>query len=142
MLKEHLHMDISLAGWSVAAFEIAGIAGHARPPGWATDRLFGGRAPRTCVVCMSMAALCLAGFYALDRETPLAVAVAILMAAGFFIYGPQALVGIAAANIATKRPQPRRADSAGCSATEARSFRVGASGCSYSGPVGMRRFRR
>ncbi len=37
---------------------------------------------------------------------------------------------------------PRRADSAGCSATEARSFRVGASGCSYSGPVGMRRFRR
>ena len=52
---------------------------------------------------MSMAALCLAGFYALDRETPLAVAVAILMAAGFFIYGPQALVGIAAANIATKR---------------------------------------
>lgn len=33
MLKEHLHMDISLAGWSVAAFEIAGIAGHARPPG-------------------------------------------------------------------------------------------------------------
>ena len=38
--------------------------------------------------------------------------------------------------------QPRRADSAGCSATEARSFRVGASGCSYSGPVGMRRFRR
>jgi len=41
--------------------------------------------------------------YALDRETPLAVAVAILMAAGFFIYGPQALVGIAAANIATKR---------------------------------------
>ena len=102
MLKEHLHMDISLAGWSVAAFEIAGIAGMLAA-GWATDRLFGGRAPRTCVVCMSMAALCLAGFYALDRETPLAVAVAILMAAGFFIYGPQALVGIAAANIATKR---------------------------------------
>ena len=52
MLKEHLHMDISLAGWSVAAFEIAGIAGMLAA-GWATDRLFGGRAPRTCVVCMS-----------------------------------------------------------------------------------------
>ena len=44
MLKEHLHMDISLAGWSVAAFEIAGIAGMLAA-GWATDRLFGGRAP-------------------------------------------------------------------------------------------------
>ena len=77
MLKEHLHMDISHAGWTVAAFEIAGIAGMLAA-GWATDRFFGGRAPRTCVICM-------------------------LMAAGFFIYGPQALVGIAAANIATKR---------------------------------------
>ncbi|MFQ9090370.1 MAG: MFS transporter [Acutalibacteraceae bacterium] len=35
MLKEHLHMDISLAGWSVAAFEIAGIAGMLAA-GWAT----------------------------------------------------------------------------------------------------------
>ena len=102
MLKEHLHMDISHAGWTVAAFEIAGIAGMLAA-GWATDRLFGGRAPRTCVVCMLMATLCLAGLYTLDEQTPLAAAIAILMAAGFFIYGPQALVGIAAANIATKR---------------------------------------
>ena len=37
MLKEHLHMDISHAGWTVAAFEIAGIAGMLAA-GWATDR--------------------------------------------------------------------------------------------------------
>ena len=55
MLKEHLHMDISHAGWTVAAFEIAGIAGMLAA-GWATDRFFGGRAPRTCVICMLMAA--------------------------------------------------------------------------------------
>ena len=102
MLKEHLHMDISHAGWTVAAFEIAGIAGMLAA-GWATDRFFGGRAPRTCVICMLMAAVCLVGLYSLNEHTPLIVAVAILMAAGFFIYGPQALVGIAAANIATKR---------------------------------------
>ena len=102
MLKEHLHMAISHAGWTVAAFEIAGIAGMLAA-GWATDRFFGGRAPRTCVICMLMAAVCLVGLYSLNEHTPLIVAVAILMAAGFFIYGPQALVGIAAANIATKR---------------------------------------
>lgn len=102
MLKEHLHMDISHAGWTVAAFEIAGIAGMLAA-GWATDKIFGGRAPRTCVVCMGMTALCLVGLSTLNEHTPLYVAIAILMCAGFFIYGPQALVGIAAANIATKR---------------------------------------
>ena len=96
-------MDISHAGWTVAAFEIAGIAGMLAA-GWATDRFFGGRAPRTCVICMLMTALCLVGLYTLNEHTPLAVAIAILMSAGFFIYGPQALIGIAAANIATKRP--------------------------------------
>ena len=93
MLKEHLHMDISHAGSDqVAAFEIAGIAGMLAA-GWATDRLFGGRAPRTCVVCMLMATLCLAGLYTLDEQTPLAAAIAILMAAGFFIYGPSGTRG-------------------------------------------------
>ena len=89
-------MDISHAGWTVAAFEIAGIAGMLAA-GWATDRFFGGRAPRTCVICMLMAAVCLVGLYSLNEHTPLIVAVAILMAAVFFIYGPQALIGIAAA---------------------------------------------
>lgn len=102
MLKEHIGMDISEAGWSVAAFEIAGIAGMLAA-GWATDRVFGGRAPRTCVICMAFTALCMIALYMLPAETPLLVAVLILICAGFFIYGPQALVGIAAANIATKR---------------------------------------
>jgi OPA family glycerol-3-phosphate transporter-like MFS transporter/OPA family sugar phosphate sensor protein UhpC-like MFS transporter len=39
----------------------------------------------------------------LTEHTPVIYANLILMAAGFFIYGPQALVGIAAANIATKK---------------------------------------
>ncbi|WP_294079399.1 MFS transporter [Proteiniphilum sp. UBA5384] len=102
MLKEHLHLDISHAGWSVAAFEIAGIAGMLAA-GWSTDKFFGGRAPRTCVICMSMATICLVCLSMLNEGSPLIYANLILVAAGFFIYGPQALVGIAAANIATKR---------------------------------------
>jgi OPA family glycerol-3-phosphate transporter-like MFS transporter/OPA family sugar phosphate sensor protein UhpC-like MFS transporter len=102
MLKEHLHLNISHAGWSVAAFEIAGIAGMLAA-GWSTDKFFGGRAPRTCVICMTMATLCLISLSLLDEYSPVIIANLILIAAGFFIYGPQALVGIAAANIATKR---------------------------------------
>jgi OPA family glycerol-3-phosphate transporter-like MFS transporter/OPA family sugar phosphate sensor protein UhpC-like MFS transporter len=102
MLKEYLHLDISQAGWSVAAFEIAGIAGMLAA-GWSTDKFFGGRAPRTCVICMSMATLCLISLSMLNERSSLILANLILISAGFFIYGPQALVGIAAANIATKR---------------------------------------
>lgn len=102
MLKEHLHLDISQAGLSVAAFEIAGIGGMLLA-GWVTDRVFKGRAPRTCVICMAMATLCLISLSFLNEHSPLMLANLILMASGFFIYGPQALVGIAAANIATKR---------------------------------------
>lgn len=102
MLKEHLHLNISHAGWSVAAFEIAGIAGML-VAGWSTDKFFGGRAARTCVICMSMVTLCLILLSTLNEQSPLIYANLILIAAGFFIYGPQALVGIAAANIATKR---------------------------------------
>jgi len=36
-------------------------------------------------------------------DVPLPVSAALLCTAGFFIYGPQSLVGIAAANLATKR---------------------------------------
>lgn len=102
MLKEHLDMDISHAGWTVAAFEIAGLAGMISA-GWITDHVFGGRAPRTCVLCMLMVFLCLAGLCLVTSDTSIIVAILLLMAAGFFIYGPQALVGIAAANIATKK---------------------------------------
>lgn len=102
MLKEHLHLNISHAGWSVAAFEISGIAGML-VAGWATDKFFRGRAARTCLICMSMVTLCLVFLSMLNQHSSLIYANLILMAAGFFIYGPQALVGIAAANIATKR---------------------------------------
>jgi OPA family glycerol-3-phosphate transporter-like MFS transporter/OPA family sugar phosphate sensor protein UhpC-like MFS transporter len=70
--------------------------------GWITDRVFGGRGARTCVACM---VLCAGAIFAFWRVPPKNVlpATATLMAAGFFIYGPQALVGIAVANLATKR---------------------------------------
>ncbi len=102
MLKEHLGMEISSASWSVAAFEVAGILGMLTA-GWITDRVFKGRAARTCLICMLMVALCIAGFWTFTPQTPMIIALLVLAVAGFFIYGPQALVGIAAANLGTNK---------------------------------------
>ena len=42
-------------------------------------------------------------FYLSPTEEPDALLIGVLAMAGFFIYGPQALIGIAAANQATKK---------------------------------------
>jgi OPA family glycerol-3-phosphate transporter-like MFS transporter/OPA family sugar phosphate sensor protein UhpC-like MFS transporter len=85
----------------VAGFEVAGLVGMLLA-GWLTDRVFGGRGARVCVFCMIGAAASLFAFWKLPTHSPIAAAV-LLGAAGFFIYGPQALIGIIAANLATKR---------------------------------------
>ncbi|MDE5622584.1 MAG: MFS transporter, partial [Alistipes sp.] len=102
LLSQSKGVSMSHAGWLVAMFEIAGILGMLFS-GWATDRWFGGRAPRMCVFCMAGAALFVFAFWQLPSATPVWLLSATLCAAGFCIYGPQALIGIAAANQATKR---------------------------------------
>ena len=101
LLHESKGLSIQHAGWVVATFEICGIAGML-VAGWVTDRWFGGRAVRTCVICMSLASVALFLFWKLTAP-PVWLATSLLGLSGFFIYGPQALVGIAAANLATKR---------------------------------------
>lgn len=90
------------AGWLVAMFEIAGMAGMLFA-GYATDRWLKGRAHRTCVICMAGAAIFVLIFWTLPLHIPIWIYYVILCAAGFCIYGPQALIGIAAANQATKK---------------------------------------
>lgn len=101
LLGEWKGISIHHAGWMVAAFEISGIIGML-VAGWATDRFFGGRGPRVCVICMALATLFIALFWGMAHP-PMWLATLLLGLAGFSIYGPQALVGIAAANIATKK---------------------------------------
>ncbi|MCC8171013.1 MAG: MFS transporter [Parabacteroides sp.] len=101
LLSEWKGIAIEHAGWMVAAFEVAGIIGML-VAGWATDHVFRGRAPRTCLICMILATLFITLFWLLDSPS-IGLATVVLGAAGFCIYGPQALVGIAAANLATKR---------------------------------------
>jgi len=101
-LTEARDMSYAYAGWTVAIFEIFGIIGML-VAGWATDKWFGGRAHRTCVFCMLGTALFMTIFYLLPGDVHPLVLICVLAMAGFFIYGPQALIGIAAANQATKK---------------------------------------
>lgn len=102
LLTESKGVSIAHSGWLVALFEISGIVGMLAA-GWATDKYLKGRAHRTCVFCMIGAALFMGLFWLLPQTTSLWLVYAALALSGFFIYGPQALIGIAAANQATKK---------------------------------------
>ena len=102
LMKEAKGVSLAGAGWTVACFEIAGILGTLFS-GWATDRLAGGRAPRVCLFMMLGAAAFMGAFWVIPSGSPAILYVAALSGAGFCIYGPQAMTGTTAVNIATRR---------------------------------------
>ena len=100
-LKQYKGIPVSKGGLMIIAFEVAAIVGTIFA-GWITDKVFKGRGVRTCAFCMLFTALFSFGFWYLPSGAPIWQATVLLMGAGFFIYGPQALIGIVAANQATK----------------------------------------
>jgi OPA family glycerol-3-phosphate transporter-like MFS transporter/OPA family sugar phosphate sensor protein UhpC-like MFS transporter len=101
-LKEAKGFELETeAGWTVGAFELAGILGMISS-GWITDHVFGGRGTRACLFYMLGCGAALLLFWLMPVKS-IAGNAALLGVAGFFIYGPQCLIGIAAANLATKR---------------------------------------
>lgn len=98
MLQEAKGFTASESGTVIMLFEFAGIVGMLAS-GWATDRLFGGRAPRLCVFLMALTAALFVAFWLVPGA---GLASAALIAAGFTLYGPQALTGVTATNLATK----------------------------------------
>ncbi len=104
-LTEACNMTFEQAAAAVGAFEIMAIVGTL-VAGWATDKFFAGRAHRTCMWCMVGAGAAMGAFYMFYLHpgmVPGWALIAVLAMAGFFIYGPQALVGIAVSNQATKK---------------------------------------
>ena len=101
MLGETKHIRIAHAGWMVAAFEACGLIG-AIVAGWLTDRFLGGRAVRMCVVYMILAGVSVLVFWKVPVQSEVLTTI-LLGAVGFFIYGPQCLLAVTAANLATKR---------------------------------------
>jgi OPA family glycerol-3-phosphate transporter-like MFS transporter/OPA family sugar phosphate sensor protein UhpC-like MFS transporter len=101
LLTQAKGLQLTNAGWMVAGYEISGMVG-AMIAGWLTDRLFGGRSFRSCVFYMAMAGVSVLLFWKVAGRSA-ALNTVLLCASGFFIYGPQCLISIAAANLATKR---------------------------------------
>ncbi len=101
MLKEVKGIQLSDAAWMVAGFEFAGLAGIVTS-GWITDRVFRGRGAPLCIIYMLTAGAAIFGFWMAPPKV-MWLNTALLAAAGFFIYGPQALVAVIVVKLATKR---------------------------------------
>ena len=103
LLQEARGFTPSESGTIIMLFEFAGIVGMLFA-GWATDKFFGGRAPRLCVFLMAITAGLLAAFWFLPAGGASGImSAAAFCMAGFCLYGPQALTGVTAANHSTKR---------------------------------------
>ena len=103
LLMETKGLTLASATTLCFVFEIVGGNLGMVVAGWATDRFFGSRAHRTSVVCMAGAALALAAFWRVPESAPLVLKLVPFMMIGFFIYGPQALLGVATTQQATPR---------------------------------------
>jgi OPA family glycerol-3-phosphate transporter-like MFS transporter len=89
------------SSYAWAAFEFAGIPGTILC-GWVSDKIFkGSRAPATILFMV----LTLAGLvvYGLNRNGPLWIDIASLIAIGFFVYGPIMIIGLHALDLVPKK---------------------------------------
>ena len=100
LLKEWKEVELLHAGLMVVGFEAAGMVGILSA-GKISDKFFGSRSHRVCLFCMIFATVFMFMFWRFEHA-PVWLYVIFLMASGFFIYGAQALGGIASANIATR----------------------------------------
>ena len=101
-LQESRGLTPAQAGWTVVIFEIFGVIGMFAA-GVISDKLFKGRAARTCLFCMLGALIFIVLFCVLPANTDPMLLLFVLAFAGMFIYGPQALIGVISSNHATRK---------------------------------------
>jgi len=98
-LVEAKGFSLKDAGVSLSVFEIAGIFG-AYAAGWISDKLGGRRGPVSVFFMVLLLVAVIQMFFVPAGQR---VTMALLFGAmGFFVYGPQMLVAVAAADFATK----------------------------------------
>lgn len=98
-LMEAKGINLISAGFSSAGFEIAGIFG-ALLAGIMSDFLFKGRRGPVNTIFSFILSLGLIALYAMPANYFM-LSVAVLAVIGFLVYGPQMLVGVAAADVAS-----------------------------------------
>ena len=101
-MLQDMGLSKALSGWTVAIFEVAGCLGMIFA-GYISDKLFKSRSQRVCAIEMVLVALCLVALHFIqDLHTPVLFLI-VLALAGFFLYGPQALLGVVASNEVSKK---------------------------------------
>lgn len=100
-LMEVKGISLSSAGWQVAAHEVIGLLGGLSA-GWCSDKIFNGHRGATGTIFMSLLATILLAFWYIPNEYN-SIGVFLFVLAGFFVYGPQVLVGVASADFASKK---------------------------------------
>ncbi len=101
LLMEAKHIRIAHGGLMIAGFEFCGLFG-AIIGGRLTDRYFRGRAVPVCLAFMILAGVFVFLFWKIPAQSEITTAT-LLGLAGFFVYGPQCLLAVTAANLATKK---------------------------------------
>jgi OPA family glycerol-3-phosphate transporter-like MFS transporter len=100
-LRQSKGSDAMSAGWQIGAYEIAGLAGGLAA-GWLSDKVFKGRRGPVGTYFMLGLALPMLYLWLAPVESQFLDTLALIVA-GFLVYGPQVLVGVASADFASKR---------------------------------------
>lgn len=102
-LTQYKGMDTDMAANIVATSEILGGVGGALVAGWFTDKFMQNKAHRTCLYCTIGATLSFFMFWQTPANAHWILSAIFICLSAFFVYGPQALLGVAASQQATKR---------------------------------------
>ena len=103
LLTESKGLSLAMATTLCIIFEFVGGNIGMVVAGWLTDHVFKNKAHRTCVFCMLGIILSISIFWAIPKGAAWWIQILPFTMLGFFVYGPQALLGVAAANQATNR---------------------------------------
>lgn len=101
-LTQYKGFDISLSANIVAMSELAGGVLGTIVAGYATDKWMKNRTLRTCAICTLCATLCFAAFWRVPAGAHWMWSAILIVVSAFFIYGPQALLGVSCSQYATK----------------------------------------
>ncbi len=101
-MLQDMGLSASLSGWTVALFEVAGCAGMI-VAGVISDKLFKSKSQRVCAIEFAIVAVLLVALHFVQDLNQPVLFLALLILAGFFLYGPQALLGVVASNQVSKK---------------------------------------
>ena len=102
-LTQSKGFEIDLAAGIVAASEIIGGVVGTLVAGWMTDKFMHSKAHRTCLIFSIGTTICLFAFWVTPQTAPWFVSAFFICLSAFFVYGPQALLGVCATQQSTKR---------------------------------------